>query len=166
MLKCSIIAKITSRKNGHEGHDHKNSKTLDKKGHGTKCASVAAATAPSVKLYLYIVSWDQEKGFDLEDIDYAFDAAIEDKVDVISISFGAGIPSLSNPYYKDRIAVGSFRAMQSNILTVAAGGNAGPSYGTIRNVAPWILTVGASESKEIFETMVVIGGKKFVVILS
>lgn len=179
MLKCRTIQKITLIKNGRAEHDHKNSETLNKEGHGTQCASVAAArkteiklndtipasiegAAPSAKLYMYIVS--SENGFKYEDIVRAFKAAIKDKVDVISISLGFEIPSLDSPYHKDPIAVGSFLAMQSNILTVAACGNSGPSFGTIRNVAPWILTVGASESKKKLKATVEIGREVFVVI--
>lgn len=179
MLKCRIIQKITLIKNGHEEHDHKNSETLNQVGHGTQCASVAAArkteiklhdtipvsiegAAPSAELYIYIVPC--ENGFKYEDIVQAFEAAIKDKVDVISISFGFGIPSLDSPYHMDPIAFGSFLAMQSNILTVAACGNSGPSYGTIRNVAPWILTVGASESEKKLKAKVKIGKKVFEVI--
>lgn len=174
MLKCSIIQKATPL-----GHDHKNSKTLDKKGHGTKCASVAAArkteiklhdtfpliiegAAPSAKLYIYKVSWEED--FENEDIIAAFKAAIKDEVDVISIALGADTPNLSSSHEQNPIAYGSFLAMKSNILTVAACGNNGPSYRTITNVAPWILTVGASESKKKFQATVEISGKEFVVI--
>lgn len=177
MLKCSII-QIATLLNGHKGHDHKNSKTLDKMGHGTKCASVAAArktniklhtfpvsiegAAPSAKLYVYKVTRGND--FENEDIIAAFKAAIKHEVDVISIALGADKPSSSSSYLQNPIAYGSFLAMKSNILTVAACGNNGPSYRTVTNAAPWILTVGASESKKKFQATVEIGGKEFVVI--
>lgn len=164
--------------NGHKEHDHQDSKTLDKMGHGTKCASVAAArktdiklhktfpvsiegAAPSAKLYVYKVTRGND--FENEDIIAAFKAAIKHEVDVISIALGADEPSSSSSYLQNPIAYGSFLAMKSNILTVAACGNNGP-YGTVANAAPWILTVGASESKKKFQATVEIGGKEFVVI--
>ena len=40
--------------------------------------------------------------------------------------------------------------MQHNILTVATAGNHGPGIKSVQNVAPWILTVGASSSSKCF----------------
>ena len=74
-----------------------------------------------------------------------FKAAIA-KVDVISISL-----SLNEDYlFENAIEVGSSMAMKSNKLTVVAAGNDGPMHSTIVNTPPWMLTVGASESKKIY----------------
>ncbi|XWS49011.1 hypothetical protein CRYUN_Cryun13aG0126900 [Craigia yunnanensis] len=70
----------------------------------------------------------------------AMDAAVEDGVDVLSISLGGG----SVPFYIDSIAVGAFTAIQKGIFVSCSTGNEGPLYGTLSNEAPWILTVGAS----------------------
>ncbi|KAJ0967562.1 hypothetical protein J5N97_024479 [Dioscorea zingiberensis] len=70
------------------------------------------------------------------------DQAINDRVDILSISIGIG----SRPFYQDSIAIGSFRALRRRILTCAAAGNAGPSDNSVANDAPWILTVGASST--------------------
>ena len=91
---------------------------------------------------------ESDFGMEFDDVVDAFKAAIEEKVDVISISLGFGIPEVTSPYHLDAVAVGSFLAMEANILTVAACGNKGPRNGTVRNTAPWILTVGASDSEK------------------
>ena len=79
---------------------------------------------------------ESDFGMKFDDIVDTFKAAIEEKVDVISISLGFGIPEVTSPYYLDAVAVGSFLAMEANILTLAACGNKGPRNGTVRNNAP------------------------------
>lgn len=87
------------------------------------------------------------------DILAAFDAAIHDGVDVISISIGG----VSGSYLTDSIAVGSFHAMRRGILTVGSAGNDGPTLGGVCNHAPWIFTVAASSIGRQFKSKVVLG---------
>ncbi|KAI3985285.1 hypothetical protein MKX01_033599 [Papaver californicum] len=116
---------------------------LDDEGHGTHTASTAAGRfvksvnvlgnangtavgmAPYAHLAIYKVCFGEDC-FD-SDILAALDTAVEDGVDVLSLSLGS--PSV--PFYMDSIAIGSF-------------GNLGPLNATLSNEAPWILTVGAS----------------------
>ena len=183
-------------KNGDKGRDSKDNTVVDIKGHGTHSAASAAGrkietklydtfsvtiegTTPCVEIYVYKVIWKSKKalhqldtdlesdfGMEFDDVVDAFKAAIEEKVDVISISLGFGIPEVTSPYHLDAIAVGSFLAMEANILTIAACGNKGPRNGTVRNTAPWILTVGATDSEKKFMTTVVIDEKEFEVLVS
>lgn len=74
------------------------------------------------------------------DILAGLDAAIEDGVDVLSISIGQE----SLPFFQDNTAVASFAAIQKGIFVSCAAGNSGPFTETMSNEAPWILTVGAS----------------------
>lgn len=165
---------------------------MDINGHGTQVAGVAAGRkveiklqdtypvtiegeATAIELYSYKVYWRRKPKFPLYEKSYvvefgdivkAFKAAIKDGVDVISISMGFQIPKLTSPYHLDAIAVGSYLAMRANILTVAACSNDGPVYGSVRNTAPWILTVGASLSDKRFVTTVEIDTEKFEVVAS
>lgn len=127
----------------------------DEEGHGTHTASTAGGNfveganvfgnangtavgmAPLAHLAMYKVCGDlcSESA-----ILAAMDAAVEDGVDVLSLSLGGG----SVPFYMDSIAVGAFTAIQKGIFVSCSAGNDGPMYGTLSNEAPWILTVGAS----------------------
>ncbi|XP_068489096.1 subtilisin-like protease SBT4.14 [Phaseolus vulgaris] len=148
---------------------------VDTDGHGTHTASTVAGNlvpnanlfelangtargaVPSARLAIYKVCWSSSGCADM-DILAAFDAAIHDGVDVISISIGGGNPS----YVKDSISIGAFHAMRKGIITVASAGNAGPSLGTVTNTAPWIVTVAASGIDRAFKSTVQLGnGKNF-----
>ncbi|WOG88550.1 hypothetical protein DCAR_0207785 [Daucus carota subsp. sativus] len=111
---------------------------------------------------MYKVCW---RNFGCSDMDIlaAFEAAINDGVDVVSISIGG----FSGSYDTDSIALGSFHAMRKGIITVASAGNDGPSLGSVTNHAPWIFTVAASGINRQFKSKVVLGnGKTILVSLS
>ncbi|XP_038685305.1 subtilisin-like protease SBT5.3 isoform X2 [Tripterygium wilfordii] len=74
------------------------------------------------------------------DVLAAFDAAITDGVDVISVSL-SGKPK---EFFEDVISIGAFHAIKKGIVVVCSAGNAGPRTGYVANVSPWIITVGAS----------------------
>nr|TKS01103.1 hypothetical protein D5086_0000175860 [Populus alba] len=130
---------------------------IDGHGHGTHTASTAAGNpvpgasffdqyngtavgiASSAHLAIYQVC--SEFGSCSEsDILAGMDTAVEDGVDVLSLSLGG--PSV--PFYEDSIAIGAFGAIQKGILVSCAAGNSGPFNESLSNEAPWILTVGAS----------------------
>ncbi|KAK6163856.1 hypothetical protein DH2020_000720 [Rehmannia glutinosa] len=91
------------------------------------------------------------------DVLAAMDAAIEDGVDVLSISLGwpSGIP-----FKFDAIALGAYAAVRNGIFVSCSAMNRGPSYGTLSNEAPWILTVGASTTDRRLRATVVLGNKE------
>ncbi|CAN1186350.1 Subtilisin-like protease 3 [Linum perenne] len=83
----------------------------------------------------------------------AMDAAIEDGVDVLSLSLGGS----SDHLYDDIIALGAFRAIQNGIFVSCSAGNEGPFISSVVNEAPWILTVGASTIDRDIRTTVTLG---------
>ncbi|CAL5384660.1 unnamed protein product [Camellia sinensis] len=91
----------------------------------------------------------------------AFDDAISDGVDVISLSLGSS-PELASEFSSDPIAIGAFHAVENGITVVCSAGNYGPEPGTVVNVAPWILTVGATSIDRDFESNVVLGNNKVI----
>lgn len=83
----------------------------------------------------------------------SIEQAVEDGVDVLSLSLGGA----SRPYYKDNIAIASFGAIQNGVFVSCSAGNSGPSDSTVANVAPWIMTVAASYLDRSFPTRVKLG---------
>lgn len=90
------------------------------------------------------------------DILAAFDDAIHDGVDILSLSIGGDAIN----YHEDVIAIGAFHAITNGIPVIGSAGNEGPRLGTVTNVAPWIFTVGASTMDRRFQSDVLLGNKK------
>ncbi|XP_047950216.1 subtilisin-like protease [Salvia hispanica] len=128
---------------------------LDEDGHGTHTASTAAGRfvgganvfgnangtavgiAPMAHLAVYKVCGE----FCFEsDVLAAMDAAVDDGVDILSLSLG----TLSINLHDDPISLGAYSATEQGILVSCSAGNNGPSNFSLSNEAPWILTVGAS----------------------
>lgn len=91
----------------------------------------------------------------------AFDDAIADGVDVISVSLGSPAAFMID-FKDDPIAIGSFHAVENGITVVCSAGNDGPSSATVVNAAPWILTVAATTIDRSFESNVVLGGNQVI----
>lgn len=122
---------------------------------------VARGAVPNARIAVYKICWTN--GCAAADILAAFDDAIADGVDLLSVSLGSIFPY---PYHKEPISIGSFHAMKNGILTSCAAGNNGPYRREISNFFPWALTVAASTIDRSFVTKVVLGnGKVFLVCL-
>ncbi|XP_059443610.1 subtilisin-like protease SBT5.4 [Corylus avellana] len=121
-------------------------------GNGT-----AKGGSPKARVAAYKVCWTAENISSCYDADLlaAFEAAITDGVDVLSVSIGGGPSEFAN----EAISIGSFHAVKKGIVVVCSGGNSGPSPGTITNVAPWIFTVAASTLDREFANTVALGNK-------
>ncbi|XP_056168976.1 cucumisin-like isoform X2 [Syzygium oleosum] len=145
----------------------------DSNGHGSHTASTVAGDevsmtnlyglaqgtarggVPSARIAVYKVCWSD--GCSDADILAAFDNAIADGVDIISISIGLSSP---RGYFRDPIAIGAFHAMRKGILTSTAAGNDGPGIASIINYSPWSLSVAASTIDRKFFARVLLGNGK------
>ncbi|XP_043720410.1 subtilisin-like protease SBT1.4 [Telopea speciosissima] len=143
----------------------------DTEGHGTHTSSTAAGSAvenaglfkyavgeargmaTKARIAAYKICWSV--GCFDSDILAAMDQAVADGVDVISLSVGAG--GYAPRYDHDSIAIGAFGAAQKGVLVSCSAGNSGPGPSTAVNIAPWILTVGASTIDREFPADVVLG---------
>ncbi|XP_043708285.1 subtilisin-like protease SBT4.4 isoform X1 [Telopea speciosissima] len=147
----------------------------DSVGHGTHTASTVAGNlvsnvgfyglaqgnarggVPSARIAVYKVCNTEDCSE--SDILAGFDDAIADGVDIISLSVSSnGIRDFDS----DSIAIGSFHAMQNGILTSHAAGNKGPRRQTITSLAPWLLSVAASNTDRHIIDKVVLGDGKVV----
>ncbi|XP_059625235.1 subtilisin-like protease SBT4.5 [Cornus florida] len=144
----------------------------DTLGHGTHTASTAAGNAvdgasfyglaqgtarggvPSARIAAYKVCGPTSCYED--DILAAFDDAIADGVDILTVSIGGSDPV---EMFKDAVAIGAFHAMEKGILTFNAAGNSGPDLATTTSVAPWMLSVAASSTDRHMISRVVLGNR-------
>ncbi|KAK3226865.1 hypothetical protein Dsin_006727 [Dipteronia sinensis] len=152
----------------------------DDNNHGTHTASIAVGApvqstilnslknqvivggASKARLSVYKACWFNKCS--CADLLKAYDDAIWDNVDVISLSAGQNSPV---NYFEDCIAIGAYHAFRSNIVVVASAGNDKPNgngitarEGSVTNVAPWMITVGASTADRQFVNSIVLGNEK------
>ncbi|OAY61153.1 hypothetical protein MANES_01G167601v8 [Manihot esculenta] len=143
----------------------------DENGHGSHTASTAAGNivknvsfyglaegtarggVPSARIAVYKVC-EPDGGCDTTNILAAFDDAIADGVDIITISLGS---DGATDFDTDVIAIGSFHAMKKGIVTLQSAGNSGCVDGSVSSTAPWILTVGASSTDRKIIDEVILG---------
>ncbi|KAJ6752366.1 hypothetical protein OIU85_002767 [Salix viminalis] len=117
--------------------------------------------APRARLAIYKVCWNVLGGWcSAADVLKAFDEAIHDGVDVLSLSLGYPPPLFSDTDERDGIAIGSFHAVTKGITVVCSAGNAGPFSQTVLNTSPWILNVAASTIDRAFLTPITLGNNK------
>ncbi|GER30426.1 subtilisin-like serine endopeptidase family protein [Striga asiatica] len=143
----------------------------DEWGHGTHTASTAAGMpvggasyyglaegtarggSPSARIAMYRVCG--ANNCTISALLKAIDDAIDDGVDVLSMSLGMPEENfLANP-----IVLGAFHAALKGITVVCSAGNDGPSRKTVENFAPWILTVGATTIDRDFEADIILDGR-------
>ncbi|KAL8064382.1 hypothetical protein ABFX02_01G086000 [Erythranthe guttata] len=142
---------------------------LDHTGHGTHTASTAAGNfvsganlfgqangtasglAPHAHLAIYKVC--DIESCDQSNILAGLDAAIEDGVDVISLSVSTVVLHL----YEDYAAIGAFAATKKGIFVSTSAGNEGPFTSSTENMSPWTLTVGASTTDRTIAAATILG---------
>ncbi|XP_047322976.1 subtilisin-like protease SBT5.4 [Impatiens glandulifera] len=122
---------------------------------------IAKGGSPRARVAAYKVCWPKqtpESGSCFDgDILKAMDSAIDDGVDVLSLSVGGFV----NSYMTDAISIGGFHAVKKGVVMVLSAGNNGGEW-TVANVAPWLLTVAASTIDRQFESLIKLGnGQNF-----
>ncbi|WMV40140.1 hypothetical protein MTR67_033525 [Solanum verrucosum] len=156
--KCELnfLTKCNNKLIGVRTFPKENGSPIDDDGHGTHTASTAAGgfvrganvygnangtavgVAPLAHLAIYKAC--DSTGCASSNILAAMDAAIDDGVDILSLS----LEGFTRPFYNDPVALGAYTATEGGILVSCSVGNSGPTNSSLSNEAPWILTVGAS----------------------
>ncbi|XP_058754025.1 subtilisin-like protease SBT4.3 [Vicia villosa] len=149
----------------------------DKEGHGTHTSSTAGGRevqgvsfydlakgtarggVPSSRIAMYKIC-SLDGSCSSSDILAAFDDAIADGVDIITISIGF---SRGLEFLQDPIAIGSFHAMEKGILTSHSAGNSGPDPGSTESVAPWLFSVAATTIDRQFIDKLILGNGNILV---
>ncbi|KAF7815678.1 subtilisin-like protease [Senna tora] len=122
-------------------------------GNGT-----AKGGSPRARVAAYKACWSSTDAGGCYDSDLldAFDHAISDGVDVLSVSIG-GNQHFPEDLLTDGISIGAFHAVAKGIVVVCSAGNEGPDPGTVKNVAPWVFTVAASSIDRDFNNNITLG---------
>jgi subtilisin family serine protease len=138
-------------------------------GHGTHTSSTAGGNAvtvpassgrisgfaPRARIATYKVCFDDGAGtgtcFNSDSV-AAIDQAVVDGVDVINFSVGGTTTSFINV-----VEVAFFNAAESGVFVAAAGGNSGPTAGTVAHPSPWITTVAATSHPRSGSTTITLG---------
>ncbi|XP_027774880.1 subtilisin-like protease SBT1.8 [Solanum pennellii] len=175
VCESNLTNKCNNKLIGARSYELGNASPIDNDGHGTHTASTAAGAfvkganvygnangtavgvAPLAHIAIYKVCRSDGKCPD-SDILAAMDSAIDDGVDILSISLGGSL----DPLYDETIALGAYSTTQRGILVSCSAGNSGPSPASVDNSAPWILTVGASTLDRKIKATVKLGnGEEF-----
>ncbi|RHN71161.1 putative tripeptidyl-peptidase II [Medicago truncatula] len=159
-----------------EYDDETENTVRDRNGHGTHTASTAAGNfvsgasyydlaagtakggSPESRLAIYKVC---SPGCSGSGMLAAFDDAIYDGVDVLSLSIGPYSSSRPN-LTTDPIAIGAFHAVERGIVVVCSAGNEGSERNTVINDAPWMLTVAATTIDRDLQSNIVLGSNKVI----
>ncbi|GER29909.1 subtilase family protein [Striga asiatica] len=138
--------------------------------HGTHTASIAAGRAvenvfysenafgtavgivPKARIAIYKVC-DDDGGCPGNAILAGFDKAVDDGVDIISISIGDFLP---RKFDTDLLAIGAFGAMERGVSVIASAGNSGPTGRSVSNMAPWLTSVAAGTIDRVFSADLVL----------
>ncbi|PHT96118.1 hypothetical protein T459_04000 [Capsicum annuum] len=158
--KCesNFTTKCNNKLIGARSYIKDNRSPIDEDGHGTHTASTAAGgfvrganvygnangTAVGVAPLAHLAIYKVCDSFGCSDshVLVAMDEAIDDGVDILSLSLGG----FTSPFHNDPIALGAYSATERGILVSCSAGNSGPYNSSVANEAPWILTVGEALS--------------------
>ncbi|MBD3913961.1 S8 family serine peptidase [Nocardioides hwasunensis] len=148
---------------------------LDDLGHGTQVSSVAAGNAgvtvrvdgrdagqfggvaPQARIAAYKACWGApdpaDDGCSTADVVSAVDAAVSDRVDVLSLALAGG-------QRIDTLQRALLGAAEADIVVVGAAGNAaGEAYAA--HAGPWVTTVGAAVGRMSRGTVTLPGGRSW-----
>uniref|UniRef100_A0A0E0NCT8 Inhibitor I9 domain-containing protein n=2 Tax=Oryza rufipogon TaxID=4529 RepID=A0A0E0NCT8_ORYRU len=112
-------------------------------------AGMARGGAPRARLAVYKACWGPKIDCGDASVLAAIDDAINDGVDVLSLSLGG---------YGE--VPGTLHAVARGITVVFAGGNEGPVPQSVSNAVPWVITVAASTIDRSFPTVMSLGNKE------
>nr|TKS05234.1 subtilisin-like protease [Populus alba] len=120
----------------------------------------ATGMAPLARIAMYKVIFYSD-GYDVAATDTlaGMDQAIEDGVDIMSLSLGF----FETPFHENPIAIGAFAALKKGIFVTCSAGNSGPRGYTMLNGATWLTTIGAGTIDRQFGAEVTLGNGSIIV---
>ncbi|XP_021768053.1 subtilisin-like protease SBT2.5 isoform X2 [Chenopodium quinoa] len=145
----------------------------DADGHGSHTASTAAGNyetpvivngfnygnasgmAPGASIAVYKALYTF--GGYMSDVVAAVDQAVEDGVDVLSLSVGPSSVPPGPSAFLNVLEMELLFATKAGVVVIQAAGNGGPSSSSILSFSPWITTVAASIIDRKYNSSIVLG---------
>ncbi|KAL3617596.1 hypothetical protein CASFOL_037917 [Castilleja foliolosa] len=146
---------------------------FDADGHGSHTASTAAGNhnipvitnnfnygyasgmAPGAGIAIYKALYSF--GGYMSDVVAAVDQAVEDGVDILSLSIGpASVPSGPSSFL-NLLELELLFATRAGVLVIQAAGNGGPSSSSVISFSPWITSVAASITDRKYNNSITLG---------
>ncbi|XP_077237374.1 subtilisin-like protease SBT2.5 isoform X2 [Tasmannia lanceolata] len=145
----------------------------DADGHGSHTASTAAGNyrtpvfvngynygfasgmAPGARVAVYKALYSF--GGYMSDVVAAVDQAVEDGVDILSLSIGPSSVPQGPSAFLNVLEMELLFATKAGVLVVQAAGNGGPSSSSILSFSPWITSIAASNTDRKYNNSIELG---------
>ncbi|GKV10779.1 hypothetical protein SLEP1_g22097 [Rubroshorea leprosula] len=120
----------------------------------------ASGMAPGARIAVYKALYTF--GGYMSDVVAAVDQAVEDGVDILSLSVGPSSVPPGPAAFLNVLEMELLFATRAGVLVVQAAGNTGPSPSSILSFSPWITTVAASITDRKYNNIISLGnGQSF-----
>ncbi|KAH7659232.1 Peptidase S8 subtilisin-related protein [Dioscorea alata] len=146
---------------------------FDSDGHGSHTAAIAAGNfripvisnnfsygfasgmAPGAHIAIYKAIYSF--GGYMSDVVAAVDKAVEDGVDILSLSIGPSAVPTGPAAFLNILEMELLFAVKAGVLVVQAVGNGGPTPSSVLSFSPWITSVAASTTDRKYNNSIVFG---------
>ncbi|PKA58889.1 Subtilisin-like protease [Apostasia shenzhenica] len=146
---------------------------FDTDGHGSHTASTAAGNyriavlsngynygyasgmAPGARIAVYKAVYSF--GGYMSDVVAAIDQAVEDGVDILSLSIGPSAIPTGPASFLDILEMELLFAARAGVSVIQAAGNGGPDESSVLSFSPWVISVAASTTDRKYNNSLVLG---------
>ncbi|CAN0842683.1 Subtilisin-like protease SBT2.5 [Linum grandiflorum] len=115
----------------------------------------ASGMAPGARIAVYKALYTF--GGYMSDVVAAVDQAVEDGVDILSLSIGPSSVPPGPSAFLNILEIALLLATKAGVFVVQAAGNGGPASSSILSFSPWITTVAASITDRQYNNTIVLG---------
>ncbi|XP_038971925.1 subtilisin-like protease SBT2.5 [Phoenix dactylifera] len=149
---------------------------FDADGHGSHTASIAAGNyriavlskgynygyasgmAPGARIAVYKAVYSF--GGYMSDVVAAIDKAVEDGVDILSLSIGPSAVPPGPAAFLNILEVELLFATKAGVSVIQAGGNGGPASSSILSFSPWVTSIAASTTDRKYNNSIILGTRQ------
>ncbi|KAL5066335.1 hypothetical protein RYX36_028072 [Vicia faba] len=151
---------------------------FDGDGHGSHVASIAAGNAgvsvevngfcygrasgmaPRARIAVYKAIYTSVGT--MADVVAAIDQAVQDGVDIISLSIGPNGPSQDTLTFLSIFDISLLFARKAGVLVIQAAGNNGPSSSSVVSFSPWTVSVASCNTDRRYTSSILLGNGQII----